>query len=52
MKYQEFNSTKSSKLNKVKDPIVIMRLISDVEGWFYTCSYPENQKVKFTLNPF
>ena len=38
--YQDFNDTKPSNFNEFQDPIIAMRWLSDVEGYFFTCSCP------------
>lgn len=48
--YHEFGNMKAPEFDGVKDPIVDMRWVSDVEGFFYTGSWLANQKVKFALN--
>ena len=50
MHYWEFSNTKPPEFENVKEPIVFMRWVSDVEGCFNTCSFPENLKVQFALN--
>ena len=35
-----------------REPIVSTRWISDVEGCFFIFSFPEDHKVKFSLNIF
>lgn len=52
MQVEEFNNTKPSEFDGTKDLISAMRLIFDVEGCFYTYSYPEDLKVRFALNLF
>ncbi|KAL7604647.1 hypothetical protein Lser_V15G20313 [Lactuca serriola] len=44
-KYQDFDNTKPPTFDGVQDPIVVMRWLSDVEGCFFTCSCPADQKV-------
>lgn len=41
---------KPPKFDGTQDPIVAMRWISNVEIYFYTCSFPENLRVHFALN--
>lgn len=48
--YRDFNNTNPLELNGIKDPVVAIQWISDVAGFFFTCSYPENWKVRCTLN--
>ena len=48
--YREFTNMNPSKFDGTQDPIAAMRWISDVEGCFYTCSYPKNLRVRFSLN--
>lgn len=48
--YWEFNNTKPLEFNRVKDLIMTMTWIFDVEGFFFTCSYLEDWKVRYTLN--
>lgn len=50
MSYREFNNTKPSDFYGVNVPIVAMRSISDMDVWFYMCSFPDNMKVRFALN--
>ena len=48
--YRDFNNTWSSKSDGVKDPIVVMKWLYDVEGLFFTCSCMDDHNVKCTLN--
>lgn len=50
MQYQDFSNMQPSEFKGDKDPIIAIRLISDVKGCFYTCSCPKDQKVKFVMN--
>lgn len=36
--YQDFSSTKPPEFNEVKDSIIAMRWLSDLESFFFTCS--------------
>ena len=48
--YRDFDSTKPPTFDGVQDPIVAMRWLSDVEGCFFTCSCPTEQRVRCALN--
>ena len=50
MLYREFNNTKPPEFDGTQDLIVVMRWISDIEGCFYTCSFPEHLRIRFALN--
>lgn len=43
-KYRDFSNTKPLEFDGVKDPIMSMIWISDVEGYFFTCSCPKDWK--------
>ena len=45
----DFSNKKPRDFDRVKDPIVAMRWIFDVEGCFFICSFPEDWKVRCTL---
>ena len=47
--YQDFSNMKPLEFDGVKDPIMDMRWISHMEGCFFTCSYPEDWKVRYAL---
>lgn len=49
--YPKFNNTKPPDFDGFMEPIVFMRWISDVEGCFYTCTYPANLKFIYAQNP-
>ena len=38
--YRDFDNTKLPIFNGVQDPIISMRWLSDIEGCFFTCSFP------------
>ena len=48
--YRDFDNTKPPNFDGIQDPIIAMRWLSDVEGCFFTCSCPADQKVKCALN--
>ncbi|XP_023766423.1 uncharacterized protein LOC111914944 [Lactuca sativa] len=48
--YQDFDNTKPPTFDGFQDPIIAMRWLSNVDGCFFTCSCPADQKVKCTLN--
>ena len=48
--YRDFDNTKPPTFDGVQDPIVAMRWLSDVEGCFFTCSCPADQRVRCALN--
>lgn len=48
----DFNNMKSSDFDGVNDPIVNMIWISNVDGYFFSCSCPNDPNVKFALNLF
>ena len=48
--YQDFDNMKPLTFNGVQEPIIAMRWISDVEGFFYTCSRLTDQKFRYALN--
>nr|KAJ0203488.1 hypothetical protein LSAT_V11C500244810 [Lactuca sativa] len=48
--YRDFYNTKPLTFDGIQDPIKAMRWISDVEGCFFTCSCPADQKVRCALN--
>ena len=48
--YQDFDNTKPPTFKAIPDPIIAMRWLSDVEGCFFTCSCPYDQKVRCALN--
>lgn len=50
IQYRDFSNTNPLEFDRLKDPIIVMRWISDVEGFFFTCSCTESQIVKFVLN--
>lgn len=50
MQYKEFSYMKPPEFRGDRDLIIALIWISDVEGCFYTCSCPEDQKLKFVLN--
>ena len=50
MLFREFSNTKPPKFDGEHDPIVVMRWISDIEGYFYTCSCPDHLRSRFALN--
>lgn len=50
MPYREFNKTKPREFDAVRDPVVVMRWISDVEGSFYTCACPANLKFRYVYS--
>ena len=50
MPYREFNNTKPPEFNSVRDTIVSMRWISDVEGCFYTSACSANLKFRYMQN--
>lgn len=41
---------KPLEFDEVKDLIIAIRSLSDVEGLFFSSSYSEDQKVRYTLN--
>ena len=49
-RYQDFDNTKPLEFDGVKDLIVALRWLYDVEGCFFTCSCVDDQKVKCALN--
>ena len=50
MPCREFNNTKLPEFDSVRDPIVCMRWISDVDGCFYTCASSKNLKFRYAQN--
>lgn len=50
MPYQEFNKIKPPEFDGVRDPILAMKWMSYVEGFFYTCACPKNLKFRYTKN--
>lgn len=48
--YRDFDNTKPPNFDGVQDPIVAMRWLLDVEGCFFTCSCPADQRVRCALN--
>ena len=44
--YRDLDNTKPPTFDGVQDPIVAMRWLLDVEGCFFTCSCPANQRVR------
>lgn len=50
MPYREFNIVKSPEIESVRDPVIAMRWIFDVEGCFYTCSCRSDLKFSYTQN--
>ena len=48
--YRDFDNTKPPTFDGVQDPIVAMRWLSDVEGCFFTCSCPADQRVRCAMN--
>lgn len=50
MQQLDFSNMKPPEFRSDKDLIISLRWISEVEGCFYTCSCPEDQKLKFALN--
>ncbi|XP_023743859.1 uncharacterized protein LOC111892033 [Lactuca sativa] len=48
--YRDFDNMNSLVFEGVQDPIIGMRWLSDVEGCFFMCSCPADQKVKCALN--
>ena len=50
LQYWYFDNTKPPTFDRVQDPIITFMWLSDVEGCFFTCSCPADQKVRCTLN--
>lgn len=50
MQYRDFSYTKPPEFRGIRDLIITSRWISNVDVYFFTCSCPEAQKVKFVLN--
>ena len=48
--YRDFDNTKPPTFDGTQDAIRAMRWLSDVEGCFFTCSCPADQKVRCALN--
>ena len=48
--YRDIDNTKPPTFDGVQDPTVAMRWLSDVEGCFFTCSCPVDQRVRCALN--
>ena len=48
--YRDFDNTKPPTFDGTQDTIRAMRWLSDVEGCFFTCSCPTDQKVRSALN--
>lgn len=48
--YQDFENMNPQKFDGVRDPIIVMRWLFDVEGRFFICSCSDDQNVKCTLN--
>lgn len=40
--YRDFSNTKPTKFYRVKDPILAMRWLSNMDGCFFMCSYPQD----------
>lgn len=49
-RYRDFSNMKPPEFDGIKDLIVSMRWIYDMEGCFLACSYPEEWKLKCALN--
>ena len=49
--YRDFDNTKPPTFDGVQDPIVAMRWLSDVEGCFFTCSCPADQRGEVCFEP-
>lgn len=47
MSYRQFSNTKPPIFYGVRDLIVVMRWISDVEGCFNTCACPSNMNFRY-----
>lgn len=48
--YRDFDNTKPLTFDGTQDPIKSIRWLYDVEGCFFTCSCPTEQKVRCALN--
>ena len=48
--YQDFDNTKTKIFNGVQYLIISMRWLSMIEGCFFTCYFPADQKVRCALN--
>ena len=48
--YRDFSNTMPLEFDRIKDPIIAMRWLSDVAGCFFTCSCSKEQKVGYILN--
>ena len=49
-KHRYFSNMKPPEFDGVKDPVISMRWLANVEGCFFTCACMGDQKVKCSLN--
>ncbi|XP_052621682.1 uncharacterized protein LOC128127274 [Lactuca sativa] len=48
--YRDFDNMKSPTFDGLQDPIIDMRWMFDIEGCFFTFSFPADQRVRCALN--
>ncbi|KAJ9541584.1 hypothetical protein OSB04_028090 [Centaurea solstitialis] len=48
--YRDFSACAPSEFKGELDPTMALHWISDIEGVFHTCGYPDNLKVRYALN--